>query len=551
MKMSVDPPRCDSPVSSGHEKLKSIRACWLLLPVVIFILMTAYVFPFAVDDAYISLRYAENWANGYGPVFNPGERVEGYTNFLLVAVEMVLFKLGFEDLLPAKIFSILCGIALLGIVELFAWKRHKSILLATCAGLLVGTSAPLAFWAIGGLETALFTLLVTFGIILEIQGLQGNLPKCANAFKALVLFMAALTRPDAAIFVVLIAGCDLICSLRQKSWTGFLIFLVSFSVPALIYLAWKLHFYGAILPLPVYTKIPSHHLLYTFLTGGAKFLSFLAIDLNVVFVVGILYAMLMARSKGELKVQLTDPPFVLVAAATCVYALYLMSLGFTVTADEVYRYYVPLVPLMTVALVLVWPERAFFQHRRAVLVCVGLVCAMVGVRAFDLWWIWNKDWNFGLASWCFSAEEQTESLNQVNIAAGIWLRANSKPGDSIVLVDAGATPYFSKLRAIDVWSLNDSELARLKRLELAASSDAERSRYVEEMRRYVLSLNPTFILQDRLQLLKDPATKQKYKRVGPGSFRSPRPMHLKNTLNPCVNCRPGPYYVLELWKLVE
>ena len=105
--------------------------------------MVTYVFPFAIDDAYISLRYAENWANGYGPVFNPGERVEGYTNFLLVAVEMLLFKLGLEGLLPVKIFSILCGIALLGIVEHFTWKRHRSIFLATCAGLLVGTSSPL------------------------------------------------------------------------------------------------------------------------------------------------------------------------------------------------------------------------------------------------------------------------------------------------------------------------------------------------------------------------------------------------------------------------
>ena len=142
-----------------------MTVCWFLLPVVIFLVMVTYVFPFAIDDAYISLRYAENWANGYGPVFNPGERVEGYTNFLLVVIEMLLFKLGLEGLLPVKIFSILCGIALLGIVERFRWKRHRSIFLATCAGLLVGTSSPLAFWTVGGLETTLFTLLVTSGFL--------------------------------------------------------------------------------------------------------------------------------------------------------------------------------------------------------------------------------------------------------------------------------------------------------------------------------------------------------------------------------------------------
>ena len=36
------------------------------------------------DDAYISLRYVKNLAHGEGLVFNPGERVEGYSNFLWI-----------------------------------------------------------------------------------------------------------------------------------------------------------------------------------------------------------------------------------------------------------------------------------------------------------------------------------------------------------------------------------------------------------------------------------------------------------------------------------
>jgi len=38
------------------------------------------------EDAFISFRFADNLAEGYGPVFNRGGRaVEGYTNFLWVA----------------------------------------------------------------------------------------------------------------------------------------------------------------------------------------------------------------------------------------------------------------------------------------------------------------------------------------------------------------------------------------------------------------------------------------------------------------------------------
>ena len=48
-----------------------------------------YLFPF--EDAYISFRYAENFANGHGFVFNPGgESVEGFTSFLWVLLLGVL-----------------------------------------------------------------------------------------------------------------------------------------------------------------------------------------------------------------------------------------------------------------------------------------------------------------------------------------------------------------------------------------------------------------------------------------------------------------------------
>ena len=41
---------------------------------------------FVQDDAYISFRYAENLALGRGLVWNEGERVEGYTNFLWTVI---------------------------------------------------------------------------------------------------------------------------------------------------------------------------------------------------------------------------------------------------------------------------------------------------------------------------------------------------------------------------------------------------------------------------------------------------------------------------------
>jgi len=81
------------------------------------------------------------------------------------------------------------------------------------------------------------------------------------------------------------------------------------------------------------------------MTGGSRWTI-------TIFVLGILYAIFVGLSKGLIRLRITNLPFLFIATATCTYALYLMSLGFAVVSDEAYRYYVPLIPLMTVALVL-------------------------------------------------------------------------------------------------------------------------------------------------------------------------------------------------------
>ena len=51
---------------------------------------------FVQDYAFISFRYARNLADGLGLVWNVGERVEGYTNFLWTLMMAPSFKLGVD-----------------------------------------------------------------------------------------------------------------------------------------------------------------------------------------------------------------------------------------------------------------------------------------------------------------------------------------------------------------------------------------------------------------------------------------------------------------------
>src|SRR5512143_2619799 len=78
----------------------------------------------AVDDAYISFRYAQNAILGHGLVFNPGERVEGFTNFLWTAMMVPLEGAGGDVGRASVVLGAMFALAILWIVFRFARTVH-------------------------------------------------------------------------------------------------------------------------------------------------------------------------------------------------------------------------------------------------------------------------------------------------------------------------------------------------------------------------------------------------------------------------------------------
>lgn len=163
------------------------------------------------DDAMVSMRYAWNASHGVGLVWNPGERVEGYTNFLMVAL-MTLWTsfLGKSDaVLAVQLCGIptLLGVGVLGMlharelasggeVRPSGWIAHLS---------LVGALAyyPLLYWTLTGMETGLLTLLLLAGTLQSLIYMRTRrLPRLAAA--ALLFSLAYLARPDSAPVAVVV-----------------------------------------------------------------------------------------------------------------------------------------------------------------------------------------------------------------------------------------------------------------------------------------------------------------------------------------------------------
>jgi hypothetical protein len=86
------------PANQRNSAERSRSALLLVPPVLILIAGTIYMQyrtqDRGFDDAYISFRYAQNLVEGHGLVYNPGERVQGYSNLLytlLSALGIALF----------------------------------------------------------------------------------------------------------------------------------------------------------------------------------------------------------------------------------------------------------------------------------------------------------------------------------------------------------------------------------------------------------------------------------------------------------------------------
>lgn len=117
-----------------------------------------------LDDAFISMKYAANLAQGHGLVWNPGERVEGYTNFLwtLVLVACHLPKLSpTATCLLVQVLGIpILWLCLISTVRLARASRLLPIS-ACLAVILVGIYHDLLFFSLSGMETGLVTCIVT------------------------------------------------------------------------------------------------------------------------------------------------------------------------------------------------------------------------------------------------------------------------------------------------------------------------------------------------------------------------------------------------------
>jgi arabinofuranosyltransferase len=160
----------------------------------VFLILTYIFFPESIDDAYITLRFSKNLILGNGPVFNVGERVEGYSNFSWMVLLAAFGWAGAAMEMAMKYLSLISGLCVLALTWKLSSNYFKSNLAIVTPLILLGTSAFFAVWAVDGLETMFYTMLLTLLVYLLTSEKNNAL------WIGIIAGLIALTRPEGIMF---------------------------------------------------------------------------------------------------------------------------------------------------------------------------------------------------------------------------------------------------------------------------------------------------------------------------------------------------------------
>ena len=122
-------------------------ALGLLAPAALLLDDLVAAAPVNIDDAFISFRYARNLARGMGLVYNAGERIEGYTNFLETPILAAGIKLGVEPTVTAKVVGGMAALGALAVVWRLSERLVPSSWVPSIATWLLASSMVFAGYA--------------------------------------------------------------------------------------------------------------------------------------------------------------------------------------------------------------------------------------------------------------------------------------------------------------------------------------------------------------------------------------------------------------------
>lgn len=399
-----------------------------------------------VDDSYISFRYAANLAAGEGLVFNLGDRVEGYTNFLWTVLLAGGAAAGVD---LVRLSQVLGGLSALGCLVLLALISRRVLpqdqparpVLVALPALLWAAMGSQAQLAGSGMESIFFVFWVLLAVFLLFLR---DRPVAAGV----VFALAAMTRPEGGLYG-LIAG--LLCLARvvrprgdgdrRPAWRRSWLLAVSFLAIYGPYFLWRYQYYGYLLPNTFYVKVGD--MTAGRIERGWDLLVGLIGDWGILpFLVAAVAALALRQGRRP-----GLPTWSFLAAS----ATYFVVVGGDFIPYFGPRFLLPALPalLLLAAMGVGAAARPLGSGRAAGAAASVLAAALVGWAAFFTFPADARE-----LRWLEYEMEGWEKL-------GRWMAGSVPAEESIAVGAAGIVPYYTGAPTIDMYGLVDANIAHM------------------------------------------------------------------------------------------
>ena len=425
-----------------------------------------------VDDAYIFMRYARNFADGLGPVFNPGEHVEGYTSPLwtLCLTVPALFHLDLP--LATMLLSALAGFATLIMLLLFCKTRltQGKWWVAPIPALILATDPSFEYWAWSGMDTLIFAFLffLTFWVFLaQVKGT--TMPVAAG----MCYFLTAFARLDVVVLLPVYLLFIFYFNRHEKTlmWKKY----ASFLAPGLLlafHFVWRYSYYDSWLPNTYYAKtgVPVGVLVQRGLVYTSDFISAYALYFIALLLVIVFLARFSEVLPDEWKLGIA------ILATWIAYVTYVGGDHFAM-----FRFYVPILPIM-IFLFISGVDRLSrrFQvfSRRTGVALLALLALLTLITSVGVYRLHNGE----------RARDEVQLANAW-VRVGNWLKENVPPDSTLASMVVGAIPYYSGLPTYDILGLTDREVATKGKIYLDGAIGHQK--YDTD---YILARRPNYIV---------------------------------------------------------
>ncbi len=464
---------------------------------------------FIQDDAFTSLRYVRNFLDGKGLVFNKGERVEGFTNFLWV---MILSGIGFTAKVfrfhvelenAAQFLSIFFGVTVL-LVTYFLSRRinfrndvEDSLierLLNETVNLLpvflVAYSTTMIYWSVSGMETSLFVTLTLLSVLMYLKKRASE--KFSFSFVGISV-LNTLVRPEGMFFFFTIILYEFaenfirsdkrsfVQRLKKSFGRKIILEITFYIIPILLLTIFRLFYYGYPLPNTFYAKT---EFTLQFLNRGLNYFFDFA-SAYLIYGLLLLTPVILFTSRKLLK-EVLLLYFIVVS-----WIIVVILLGGDVL--PINRFFLLIMPLIFILAV-----KSFHFLIEKLLSKQKAFCYLATVLL-----------STAIVFWCVQVfhQEETTMLEKRSYEMGLvtkmkiyadWVNHQSeiqKRKMSVAMSTIGAFSYFSNARVIDIVGLTDAYIAHHPKETPGINNELPllwKERHYNAD--YVLSLKPDYII---------------------------------------------------------